>query len=426
MNSDSTTLVSLAEGKTKIIWPLNEEHVRVVSKDDITAGDGKKHDVIEGKGKLSNQTTCNVFRLLKDCGLPVAFVKQSGDNEFIAERCTMIPYEVVIRREAHGSYLKRNPYLAKGHIFPQLKLEFFLKTSGKKWGNYDLPVDDPMVIFDGGRVFLYRPDQPIHQQTPFLVLEDFPLKDHPEEIEKICQIALKNFLVSEKAWQLLGRKLVDLKVEFGHNTENELRLADVIDNDSWRVLEDGKYIDKQIYRDGADLNEVISRYQLVAELTGRFGLPCQQIILWRGSESDDLEPFHKAISEYNLGETCRVKSITCSAHKQPVQVCEQAAQLLQEFPDTVIIAYVGRSNGLGPILSAQVSVPVISVSSTWTGFPQDVWSSLHLPSSVPVATILDPKNAVLFALQILAMRNPRLYAELRIKKEKRLGNIVRI
>ena len=38
-----------------------------------TGGDGAKHDVIPDKGALATATTCNVFRLLKACGLPVAF-----------------------------------------------------------------------------------------------------------------------------------------------------------------------------------------------------------------------------------------------------------------------------------------------------------------------------------------------------------------
>ncbi len=201
----------------------------------------------------------------------------------------------------------------------------------------------------------------------------------------------------------------------------------MIDNDSWRVVEDGHYIDKQVYRDGGSLNEVTAKYQLVAELTGRFSLPRQQIILWHGSDAGDLRPFYGTLEEFDIlgvtGNPC-VKEITLSADEQPVQVCEQINQLVQEVPDTVVIAYVGRSNGLGPILAAQVSVPVISVSSTWQNFPDDVWSSLNLPSSVPVATILDPKNAVLYALQILAMGNPRLWAELRMKKEPRLRNFV--
>ena len=78
------------------------------------------------------------------------------------------------------------------------------------------------------------------------------------------------FLVLEKAWQLEGGTLVDFKVEFGFDTKGRLLLADVIDNDSWRVIENGSYIDKQVYRDGGALDDVAAKYRRVAEITGRF------------------------------------------------------------------------------------------------------------------------------------------------------------
>lgn len=421
-----STNTLIAEGKTKRVWATDETgRVVVESKDDLTAGDGVKHDVISGKASLSNRTTSNVFRLLRECGLPVAFIERIDETRFFAEQCAMIPYEVVVRREAHGSFLKRHPELPRGHVFPRLLLEFFLKTSGKRWKDVDIPKDDPLVRFKGSRAFLYLPDQPIHQQESFLILDDFPLRESSGDLEKIGTIALKTFLVLEKAWQLVGRRLVDFKVEFGVNAEGALRLADVIDNDSWRVLEGEKYIDKQLYRDGVDLDTVTAKYRLVAELTGNFCLPRQRLILWRASTSDDLKPFEEALAAYGEG-VCEVKIVTCSLHKEPVRAYEEIGRLLQEVPDSVVLVYVGRSNGAGPTLSAQVSVPVITVPATWREFPEDVWSSLRTPSETPVATILDPKNAVLLALQILAMRNPWLYAELRVRQEGRLYNIVKL
>ncbi|MDP3685720.1 MAG: phosphoribosylaminoimidazolesuccinocarboxamide synthase, partial [bacterium] len=312
------------------------------------------------------------------------------------------------------------------HVFPRLLLEFFLKTSGKRWKDTALPKDDPLVRFDGDHAHLYLPDQPMHQQAPFLALEEFPLQEQPNIREEIGEVALKTFLVLEKAWQLVGRRLVDFKVEFGTTADGGLRLADVIDNDSWRVLDDGRYIDKQLYRDGADLDTVTAKYRLVAGLTGNFGIPRQQLILWRASESDDLTPFEEALAAYGAQGACEVQIVTCSIHKEPVRAFEEIRRLVQEIPDSVVIAYVGRSNGAGPTLSAQTTVPVITVPATWKEFPEDVWSSLRGPSETPVLTVLDPKNAVLSSLQILAMRNPRLYAELRSRQEKRLCNIVRI
>ncbi|MFA4846536.1 MAG: phosphoribosylaminoimidazolesuccinocarboxamide synthase, partial [Patescibacteria group bacterium] len=236
------------------MWEASDRPGQVVveSKDDLTAGDGAKHDVIAGKAALATRTTANVFRLLKACGVPVAFVEEIDETRFLAEQCTMVPYEVVVRREAHGSFLKRRPELPKGHVFPRLVLEFFLKTSGKRWKDIDLPKDDPLVRFEEERLSLYLPDQPIHQQKPFATLEDFPLRESPDRLREIGTVAIKTFLVLEKAWQLVGRRLVDFKVEFGINAGGELRLADVIDNDSWRVLAEGRYIDKQLYRDGTD------------------------------------------------------------------------------------------------------------------------------------------------------------------------------
>lgn len=414
----------LAEGKTKRIWEAGGTAARVVveSKDDLSAGDGAKHDILQGKAAISTRTTINVFKLLKACGLPVAFLDEIDYTRFLAEHCIMIPYEVVVRREAHGSFLKRHPELLKGHYFPRLILEFFLKTSGKKWESIDLPKDDMLVRFNGGHALLYSPDEPLPRQSTPIALENYPLRELPEDLREIGRLARKTFLVLEKAWQILDRRLVDLKVEFGSNQKGALRLADVIDNDSWRVLEDGAYIDKQLYRDGADLKTVFDKYCDVAYLTKRFGIPRQQLILWRASKDDDFKPFDDTIWEYEAESACEIQKITCSIHKEPVRACEELARLIQEAPDAVVIAYVGRSNGAGPVLAAQTTVPVITVPVSWKEFPGDIWSSLRSPSETPVMTILDPQNAVLAALQILALRNPKLYAALRVKQEERLCN----
>src|SRR5512132_3304968 len=125
----------VAEGKTKKIHLVkgSSDRVTVVAKDDITAGDGAKHDIIPDTGRLATATTCNVFRLLKACGLPVAFVEQDSPISFTAPKCEMLRYEVVVRREAHGSYSKRNQHLSTGQLFPQAPVQFYLKTKDQNW-----------------------------------------------------------------------------------------------------------------------------------------------------------------------------------------------------------------------------------------------------------------------------------------------------
>jgi len=427
----------IAEGKTKIIFATknNPDKVHVVSKDDITAGDGAKHDLIEGKATLATRTTCNVFRLLKACGIPVAFDEQIDEKTFLAPLCKMLPYEVVIRREAHGSYLKRMPRLAKGHLFPKLLVEFFLKTNGKKWKEHQLLCDDPLMEYSkaDGTISLFEPSKPIHGQKSFLVLkqnEVFGNSDESKLFEEIRKIARRTFLILEKCWQLEGRVLVDFKVEFGLTKSGALLLADVIDNDSWRVLENGAYIDKQAYRDGGKLEDVAAKYRHVAGLTDRFRLPIQQVILWRGSEKDDVTPLVTALNQLSGNTSGGEKSFlsinttTCSIHKEPGRGINELHRLVQQVPDTVVIAFIGRSNGAGPTLSACTTVPVITVPASFKDFPEDVWSSLRTPSNVPVTTVLEPSNAAMAAVEILALRNPQLYMLLREQLEERLINMI--
>lgn len=419
----------VAEGKTKKIHAIKGSSglVTVVAKDDITAGDGAKHDIIPDKGRLATATTSNVFRLLKACGLPVAFESQDSPISFTAPICDMLPYEVVTRREAHGSYLKRNPHLTKGQLFPQLIVEFYLKTKDKTWKGKPLVADDPFMQFseDGKQIKLFNPAKPLPGQEPFLVLpasDVFSRKDEAKTLPEMSRIARQAFLVLEKAWQLEGGTLVDLKVEFGTDSKGNLLLADVIDNDSWRVLESGAYIDKQVYRDGGALDDVAAKYRHVADVTGRFHLPRQRIILWRGSEKDKTDAFSEALGD--LKDMMTV--VTCSIHKEPVKGAAVFNRLIQEIPDTVVIAYIGRSNGAGPTLSAMSTIPVITVPASIKEFPDDLWSSLRAPSAVPVMTVLEPSNAVLAALQIMSARNPQLYARLRGEIENRTVNTIQL
>jgi phosphoribosylaminoimidazole carboxylase / phosphoribosylaminoimidazole-succinocarboxamide synthase len=419
----------IAEGKTKKIHRVNNgsDLVTLISKDDITAGDGAKHDVIPDKGRLANATTCNVFRLLRACGLPIAFEEQDSATSFVAPNCLMLPYEVVVRREAHGSYLKRNPQFSKGQLFPKLLVEFFLKTKDKDWKGRSLICDDPLMVYAEGasQIQLFNPAKPIHGQEPFLILSESDVFGYDEEwkvFPEMRRIARDAFLALEKAWQLGGGTLVDLKVEFGFDSKGQLLLADVIDNDSWRVVESGSYIDKQVYRDGGGLDDVAAKYRRVAEITSRFRLPRQRVILWRGSESDQTHAFSEALGE--LRDLMTV--VTCSVHKEPVAAARILHRMAHEVPDSVVIAYIGRSNGAGPTLSAMSTIPVITVPASVKDFPDDVWSSLRAPSSVPVMTVLEPSNAVLAAMQILSARNPRLYARVRGEIENRTVNMLEI
>ena len=70
-----------------------------------------------GKGELSGRTTANVFALLNHAGIATHFVEAPALDQMIVRRCQMIPIEVVTRRLAAGSYLRRHPEIAEGTRF---------------------------------------------------------------------------------------------------------------------------------------------------------------------------------------------------------------------------------------------------------------------------------------------------------------------
>lgn len=239
----------LAEGKTKVVYahPDDPALVLLVHKDGITAGDGARRSEIPGKGALAGRTTANVFALLNRAGVPTHFVSAPEPTVTVARRCEMIPLEVVTRRLATGSYLRRHPEVAEGRRFEPPLVEFFLK---------DDAAHDPLISE---------------------VQIDLSGYASAAEVHTMHGVALRVFDAIERAWAAQGVTLVDLKIEFGR-AGGGLLVADVIDNDSWRIWpggEQGRMLDKQVYRNAAIVDEVVladvrARYEQVAALTERF------------------------------------------------------------------------------------------------------------------------------------------------------------
>ena len=240
----------LAEGKTKVIHahPDKPELVYMLHKDGITAGDGARRSELPGKGELACRTTSNVFYLLEIEGVRTHYIGMVAPNVNIVTRCTMVPLEVVMRRIATGSYLKRNPGVVEGARFDPVLVETFLKDDARH---------DPMVT---------------NAEIQTMGLATLA------ELDYLQATGRHVFAILEQAWAKLDVTLVDCKIEFGRNSEGDLQVADVIDNDSWRIWLGGdktRMLDKQIYRNMPEVTDerlqaLLAKYQQVAELTDRF------------------------------------------------------------------------------------------------------------------------------------------------------------
>ena len=222
--------IEIARGKTKVLFEAAGQPDMLVVKqtDSISAGDGARRNEIAGKGRLAAQTTARVFRLLNLCGLPTHYLnggEDDDDNEMLVRRCNMIPLEVVVRGVAAGSLVRRNPGLQRGSLLVPRMVEFFLKDDARH---------DPLIT----------PDAIVGQNIA-----------NAAEISAMTEIARLTFEILAHAWRKRDVLLVDLKIEFGRlaggENKGQLVIADVIDNDSWRIWPQGRedrMLDKQIGR----------------------------------------------------------------------------------------------------------------------------------------------------------------------------------
>ncbi|OQX83242.1 hypothetical protein B6D60_10780 [candidate division KSB1 bacterium 4484_87] len=237
----------LIEGKTKKIWSVAENPALIIieNKKDITAFDNPEFTrQFEQKARYATTTTCRVFELLQEAGIPVAYLKQVSDTEFLAPACEMIPLEVVARRYAVGSFLKRHPEFTRTENeapfrFDDLKVEFFLKTTKGKLTNRE------------GKIVVDGLDAKKGEEDPFME-----------------NALIDTFQALEQAWWNVHRcRLIDMKIEFGRTGKGEILVADVIDNDSWRLRDENwQELSKEAFRQGEALDEVERKYGLVADL----------------------------------------------------------------------------------------------------------------------------------------------------------------
>lgn len=282
-NPDSYDLMTLigdtkmiTEGKTKTIEEAGNGEVLVRSKDDITADDGAKHDVLDGKAAASTRTTSNIFQLLERNGVRTHFVDRVDDVTFRARNVQMIPLELVARRYASGSLRDRFPDLPDGAVFEEPMFEIFEKDDANH---------DPLLDFDfeAGVLRRHVPNKNAAEavganaKAGDLITEE-PLGESryaavtPELIARLRNLTVSAFKIIEEAWNQHGGVYVDFKIECGFDRETgELLVADVIDSDSGRLRFGDIDMSKQSYRDGAaSLPEIKKKFDEVAALTDRF------------------------------------------------------------------------------------------------------------------------------------------------------------
>jgi len=385
--------IEIARGKTKVLYevPGQPAQLVVAQTDQISAGDGARRHEIAGKGRLAAQTTARVFRLLNLCGLPTHYLnggEDDDDNEMVVRRCNMIPLEVVTRGVAAGSFVKRNPGVARGTLLVPRVLEFFIKDDANH---------DPMI----------SPDQIVSQGIAA-----------PQEIGVMSELARLTFEILSHAWRKRDVLLVDMKIEFGRlaggENQGQLVIADVVDNDAWRIWPQGReelMLDKQMYRnfstvDDAGLDQVKRAYETVADLVGTFPVmrPGMVALIADGpARVERANEIAKAFGQLGLPSVRHVASPAVT----PGYVLQLLAQLEATFGRLAIVA-VGDDALLHDMVEASSSAPVFD--------GRDELSKLVLAC----AKVFGFEDTVLFGRTLLMQANARsgvLHADASVQQQ---------
>ncbi len=126
------------------------------------------------------------------------------------------------------------------------------------------------------------------------------------------------------------------------------------------------------------------------------------ILVVMGSKSD--MKFAEKIGERLKFFGVEFEYEVASAHKTPEKVLEVANRDVDLF-----ITIAGRSNALSGMVDANTVKPVIACppySEKFAGM--DILSSLRMPSGVAPLVVLEPENAALAAVKILALKDRSL------------------
>lgn len=229
----------LYEGKAKILYPTEDKQVLLtVYKDDATAFNAQKKGQIQGKGAINCTITAALFQMLEKEAIPTHYIDCPSPNEMRVKAVKIIPLEVVVRNIAAGS-LCRQTGLPEGKVLPKSLVEYYLK---------DDALGDPLLTRD--RISLLNVVTSEQLQT----LEEMALKinHHLQQFFTRCNITL-----------------VDFKLEFGLDSQNNILLADEISPDTCRLWDnnetdaEAKVMDKDRFR--KDLGNVESAYQKVQQ-----------------------------------------------------------------------------------------------------------------------------------------------------------------
>ncbi|MBW4631617.1 MAG: phosphoribosylaminoimidazolesuccinocarboxamide synthase [Iphinoe sp. HA4291-MV1] len=235
-----STQTKIYEGKAKILYTTNDSKILLADyKDDATAFNAQKRGSIQGKGSMNCTISSKLFQQLEACGIKTHYIDSPAPHQMRVKALKILPLEIVVRNIAAGSLCQQTG-LELGTVLKQPLVEFYYKND---------QLQDPLLTRD--RLFL------LELATP-------------EQVDTMTHLALQ---INKCLCDFFGRcdiTLVDFKLEFGLDSQQQLLLADEISPDTCRLWDNSKgsdpnlrILDKDRFR--RDLGNVENAYQEVLQ-----------------------------------------------------------------------------------------------------------------------------------------------------------------
>jgi hypothetical protein len=190
----------------------------------------------------------------------------------------------------------------------------------------------------------------------------------------MSELARMTYEILAHAWRRRDTLLVDVKIEFGRIASGEgkgsLVIADVVDNDSWRIWPQGRedlMLDKQRYRNletvtPADLALLRDNYERVADIVGAFPQmrPGMIAIIIDGPPFAELGAnAARAVGQFGLATVRHIVSV----ERTPGYVLQLIAQLDATFAKLVIIAVGATTSALAGMIDNVSANPVLRIDA---------------------------------------------------------------
>lgn len=228
----------LYSGKVKSLFTTEDPNLLITEfRDDTTAFDGVKHEMLQDKGRTNNKINAFFMEKLGQAGVPTHHVKLLSPSEELVKKLNMIRLECVVRNIAAGSLCKRYG-ITQGKKLEKPLFELFVKSDS---------LHDPLI----------------GEKTAIAL--DYVDEKKLKEME---QLSLKINSVLAKLLAGADMTLVDAKFEFGVDIDGHLMLADEISPDSCRIwdVKSKNPLDKDRFR--KDMGGVIEAYKEIAKRLG--------------------------------------------------------------------------------------------------------------------------------------------------------------